>query len=313
MIIQPESMTFSDKTFSMIIYGSPGVGKTTLALSAPDPVLIDFDRGMCRVKAQHRKAAIFCDSYNEVLTDVMSPAMEDYKTVVVDTGGSFVTYLQDWAMKSNPAQNCQKNGAISLKGFGVVKAEFNRFTNYVRDTLHKNLIYVFHSQEQTDKDGNAIQRLMCEGAARNIVWTPCDFGGYVQMIGNRRVICFTPEQEFFAKGCHGVNGQMSVPDLGPNDPNDFISRLFDRARATIAEESEAFAPLREQYEKVMAQICDAVDRVVDVETANEAAAGIPLLDHALTSKREASAMLSARTKELGLVWDKQTKAYVEGE
>lgn len=88
MIIQPESMTFSDKTFSMIIYGSPGVGKTTLALSAPDPVLIDFDRGMCRVKAQHRKAAIFCDSYNEVLTDVMSPAIEDYKTVVVDTGGS---------------------------------------------------------------------------------------------------------------------------------------------------------------------------------------------------------------------------------
>lgn len=63
MIVQPEKMTFDNKKFSMILYGSPGVGKTTLALSAPAPIIIDFDRGMSRVKAQHRKAAIFCDTY----------------------------------------------------------------------------------------------------------------------------------------------------------------------------------------------------------------------------------------------------------
>ena len=31
MIKQPTEMTFNDKKFSMIIYGSPGLGKTTLA------------------------------------------------------------------------------------------------------------------------------------------------------------------------------------------------------------------------------------------------------------------------------------------
>ena len=40
-----------------------------------------------------------------------------------DTGEAFVTYLQDWAMRTNPAQNRQKNGAPSLKGFGAVKEE----------------------------------------------------------------------------------------------------------------------------------------------------------------------------------------------
>ena len=30
-IVRPESMDFSKQTFSMIIYGSPGVGKTTLS------------------------------------------------------------------------------------------------------------------------------------------------------------------------------------------------------------------------------------------------------------------------------------------
>lgn len=305
MIVKPENMTFDDKKFSMILYGSPGVGKTTLALSAPDPVLIDFDRGMSRVKAQHRKPAIFCKTYEEVLKDLESPDMLEFQTVVVDTGGSFVTYLQDWAMRANPSVNRQKNGALSLKGFGAVKQEFVRFTNYVKDTLNKNLIYVFHSQEQSDKDGNSQQRLMCEGAARNIVWTPCDFGGYVQMIGEKRVVCFTPEQEFFAKGCHGIKGHIVVPELTASEPNDFITKLFDIAKENIAEEAKAFEPVKQQYELVMKTVRDMVNAVVDIDTANKAAKDIPALSHALTSKKEASALLKEKTDSLGLKYTRE--------
>ena len=310
MIVQPEKMTFDNKKFSMILYGSPGVGKTTLALSAPAPIIIDFDRGMSRVKAQHRKAAIFCDTYEEVLSDIASADIKDYQAIIIDTGGSFVTYLQDWAMRSNPNVNQQKNGAISLKGFGAVKSEFTRFTNYVKDTLNKNLIYVFHSQEQTDKDGNTQQRLMCEGAAKNIVWTPCDFGGYVQMIGQQRVICFSPEQEFFAKGCHGISGKYNIPTLGLEDTNDFLTKLFEKAKGAIAAENAAYAPIREQYGNVMAQVQEIINGVTDIDTATAAAVSIPALDHALTSKKEAGAMLTAKTKALGLKWNKEAGCYV---
>lgn len=305
MIVKPENMNFSERKFSMIIYGSPGVGKTTLALSSPDPILIDFDRGMSRVRSQHRRPAIFCDTYEQVLEDIQSPNMLEFQTIIVDTGGSFISFLQDWAMRANPAQNRQKTGAISLKGFGAVKSEFVRFTNYVKDTLNKNLIYVFHSQEQTDKDGNSLQRLMCEGAAKNIVWTPCDFGGYVQMIGNQRVICFTPEQEYFAKGCHGIHGRYTIPELGENDANDFVTKLFAQARANIAAEAEAFAPVKEQYERVMATVRQMIDTVVDIDTANRAAKDIPALAHALTSLKEASALLKVKTDSLGLKYTKE--------
>lgn len=304
MIKKPEEMTFSDKKFSMLLYGAPGVGKTTLALSAPDPIIIDFDRGMSRVKAQHRKTAIFCDNYEEVLTDIKSPEVSDCQTLIIDTGGSFVTFLQDWAMRTNPTVNRQKNGAISLKGFGAVKSEFSRFTSMVKDVMNKNIIYVFHSQEQQDKDGNAQQRLMCEGAAKNIVWTPCDFGGYVQMIGDQRVICFSPEQEFFAKGCHGINGKYTIPNLGDADSNDFLTRIFDKAKANIEAENEAFAPIREQYDKTMIQVQDIIENIVDAETANAAVSSIPALEHVLTSEKEARAMLKARTDELGLKYTK---------
>lgn len=304
MIKKPEEMTFSDKKFSMLLYGAPGVGKTTLALSAPDPIIIDFDRGMSRVKAQHRKTAIFCDTYEEVLTDIKSPEVSDCQTLIIDTGGSFVTFLQDWAMRTNPTVNRQKNGAISLKGFGAVKSEFSRFTSMVKDVMNKNIIYVFHSQEQQDKDGNAQQRLMCEGAAKNIVWTPCDFGGYVQMIGDQRVICFSPEQEFFAKGCHGINGKYTIPNLGDADSNDFLTRIFDKAKANIEAENEAFAPIREQYDKTMIQVQDIIENIVDAETANAAVSSIPALEHVLISEKEARAMLKARTDELGLKYTK---------
>ena len=306
MIVKPENMSFDDKKFSMILYGSPGVGKTTLALSAPDPVLIDFDRGMSRVKAQHRKPAIFCNTYEEVLKDLSSPDMMEFQTIVVDTGGSFVTYLQDWAMRVNPTVNRQKNGALSLKGFGAVKQECIRFTSYVKDTLNKNLIYVFHSQEQQDRDGNPQQRLMCEGAFRNVVWTPCDFGGYVQMIGDKRYVCFSPEQEYFAKHCHGVEGRIEIPELGPNVINNFIAKeVFDKAKANIAAEAEAFELAKKQYELVMNTVREMVNTVVDIETANRAAKDIPTLAHALTSKKEASAMLKEKADSLGLKYTKE--------
>ena len=154
-------------------------------------------------------------------------------------------------MRTNPTVNKQKNGSISLKGFGAVKSEFSRFTSYIKDILNKNVIYVFHSEEKTDKDGNTQQRLMCEGATKNIVWTPCDFGGYVQMIGNRRVISFTPEQEFFAKGCHGIEGQMEIPAVGPMDKNDFLARLFDQAKKNIEAENQAFARLRPSMKRLL--------------------------------------------------------------
>lgn len=309
--VRPEAMDFSKQTFSAIIYGSPGVGKSTLALSAPDPVLIDFDRGISRVRARHRKTSIICDTYEEVLADVKSPEMAEFKTLVIDTGGSFVAFLKDWAMRIKGAK--QKNGEFnSLKGFGYVKSEFGNFTEYVKNVLNKNIIYVFHSQEQADKDGNPTQRLMCEGSVRNTVWNPCDFGGYVQMIGSQRMICFSPEQEYFAKGTHGITGRWPVPELDDTTPNDFMARLFEQAQANIAQEREQYEPLRKQYENIMESVRAIIGNVEDIETANEAARALPALAHALTSKKEASALLKARTDALGLKYTKEGYVQREG-
>lgn len=309
-VIQPDQMDFSSKKFSMIISGSPGIGKTTLALSAPDPILIDVDRGISRVQARHRKPAIIGDTYEEILQDITaSPEAKAAQTLIMDTGGAFVTLLQDWAMRQNPSLHRQKNGAISLKGFGAVKTEFTRFTNLLQYTMDKNIIYVFHTLEERDGDTTK-QRLMCEGAARNIVWQPCDLGCHLQLVGDKRFIGFTPTEQYFAKGCYGIKGLIEVPELTDDAPNNLISLLFERARKNIAAESQYFAAEKDRYHAAIRQADALIDSVVDGESAVKAGQEIKKITHALTSEREARAKLSEKIKALGLKWDRERREYV---
>lgn len=311
-IVRPESMDFSKQTFSAIIYGSPGMGKTTLAISSPKPVLIDFDNGVSRVAASHRVPTIVCSTYEEVLADIDSPEMNEFDTIVIDTGGSFVTYLKDWAVRTKKDAKTQKGTVNTLKVFGYVKSEFAAFTEKITKVLKKNVIYVFHSEEKSNNDV-VTQRLMCEGAARNTVWNGCDFGGYLQMINNERKLCFTPTDEYFAKGTHGIVGNWSIPTLDTKTPNDFMTRLFDQARRSIIEEAAANSKQRAQYEETMGDVRAIVDGVTDQDTANQALDLISNLEHALTSRKEAGALLNAKAKELGLKYDAKAKAYVPRE
>lgn len=309
MILQPSEMNFSNKNFSMIISGSPGTGKTTLALSAPGPILIDFDKGISRVKAQHRSATIVSNTYEEVLQDIQSDEVKEAQTIIIDTGGSFVTLLQDWAMRSNPAANKQKNGAISLKGFGAVKNEFVRFTNTLQYTMNKNIIYIFHTVEERDGD-NVRQRLLCEGAARNLVWQPCDLGCYMFMVGQERVLGFTPTEEYFAKGSYGINGIIKVPKLDDDKPNNLLTQLFEKARQEIAEESKIYEADKKAYQAVMKKGKKIIEGIEDAEGAEKAVSEIKKLDHILTSKRELNAVFQQQIRQIGVTFDKESGKYV---
>ena len=51
MIRKLEDYDFGEKKIRMLLAGPPGIGKSTLAMSAPAPLLIDTDGGFDRVIA----------------------------------------------------------------------------------------------------------------------------------------------------------------------------------------------------------------------------------------------------------------------
>ena len=303
-IVKPTEMDFSNKNIIMIISGLPGTGKTTLALSAPDVLLIDTDEGMARVNPAHRKDASICKTYEEVLADIKA-AEGTYKTIVVDTTGALIEYMKDWAMRTDPKAS-KKDGGFSLQGYGTIKTEFNRLSAELRKKF--NVIFLFH-ENMTKQEETVFYELVVEGATRTLVYQPADLAAHLFIQNGRRYLGFTPTEQYSAKSAYGIKGLVEVPELKDGDPNDFLTRLFDKVRKNLASESKKIAPEKDAYAEAINEaktICAAVNSPEDVPFAVDT---IGKLNHALTSEKESKAMLKARLEELGIVWDKANKIY----
>ena len=87
LIKKPNELTVKN-ALSALIYGQPGMGKTTLALSSPQPLLLDFDGGVHRVNAAHRVDTVQISKWEEVDEVLTSGEIAEYKTIVIDTAGS---------------------------------------------------------------------------------------------------------------------------------------------------------------------------------------------------------------------------------
>jgi len=306
MIIQPENMRFDDKKIFMILSGLPGVGKTTLALSAPNPLLIDCDQGIVRVDPAHRKPTADAKTYEELRDDIRSIKDGMFETVILDTCGALIELMKDWALRTEPAAS-KKSGGFSQQGYGVVKSEFLRFSAELRKRF--NVIYVFHASRERTDDGEFYD-IICEGSTKTIVWQPADLGAYLHIINGERMMGFSPTMFYNAKSAYGIKGLVKVPELEKGDQNDFLTKLFDRIRSNIAAENAQGASEREAYERIMAEGIALIEKVENPEDMPAAADGIKALDKALTSEKELKSRLAARMKEKGIVWDKERKAYV---
>lgn len=308
MIVKPENMSFKDKNLIMIISGLPGTGKTTLALSAPDVLLIDTDEGICRVRPEHRRDSSMCKTYEDILADIKA-AEGTYKTIVIDTAGALIDYIKDFAVRTD-AKASKSSGGISLQGFGIVKQEFLRLSNELRKKF--NVIYLFHEQMEKNNE-EVFYSIICEGAAKTLVYQPADLAAHLFIQNGERYLGFTPTANYTAKAAYGIKGLVKVPELPEGTPNNFLEKLFATVRTNLEKESEALLGEKAKYEKAMADGMEFIKQLEKPEEASGCAGTIKALEHALTSEKELKAAFNARLSELGIKWDKETKAYVYAE
>jgi hypothetical protein len=307
MIRNPNEIAEGSKKIRMLIAGYPGIGKSTLALSSPRPLHIDVDFGIDRIEPRYRVPYIQPNSYDEILDDLTPDNLKDFDTLVFDTGGKLISLMSLWAIKKDPKYG-QRDGSLSLKGYGFVGKEFVRLMDYCFYELQKNIVIVFHATEEKDGDNTRL-RIKVEGQTKNNVWEPMDLGGFIEVYGNDRTIGFSNCERYFAKGTRGISGVIKIPTLGPDSPNDFLTKLFDRYNEKAAAEVAKNAEAKVAYDMAMGFGKTIIDSITDAETANAAIGPFGQIHHALTSKKELGVRWNAKIKELGLFYDKVLKQY----
>lgn len=125
-------------------YGPGGVGKTTLASTAPRPIFLDAEEGCKALGARGIDVAVV-----QVKTwkDVQEAwgiikASPDYDTVVVDPVGAFIGLL---------IEEIKGGGDMSLAKWGIAKDKMSKFIWAVKSS-GKHVIFIAHEAKDKDED-----------------------------------------------------------------------------------------------------------------------------------------------------------------
>ena len=276
---------------NVVVYGPPGLGKTSLAFTAEAPLLLDFDNGSHR--AAGRKDVVRVASWSDVV-GITQEDLAPYSTIVIDTAGRALDAITADIIKTDPKGH--KNGSLTLPGYGTLKSRFTGFMKLM-NSFGKDVVLIAHMDEQRNGD-DVIERLDVQGGSKGEIYKAADAMGRLVMEGGKRYLKFSPADAAFGKN-PGQLEPLLVPHNDATEFDDFLARIIagtkDRLNA-MSEDQKAAKQAQDALREALAGASDAV--------------GInALLDQAKAAGPVAKSMLHARATELGMVFDKAAGAY----
>lgn len=297
LIRKPQELSIPTK-IKALVYGQAGMGKTTLALSSPKPLLLDFDNGIHRVNYEHQSDTVQIHNWQEAV-QVINEDLSAYETIVVDTIGKMMDYIID---------DVDSKGFSGWKRWEKINDEFTTFTREL-SKRNKNIIFVAHRDTRKEGDETVFVPALREKNYTAIV-TELDLLGYVEVKGSKRTITFNPTGRNDGKNTCNLPGLMNIPTV-VNPQGQALDNKFFQTQiiAPYAANLQARANTVKAYDSVIAEIKDNINLLTDELSANDFIGRIDSFNHVGNSKAVASKMLANKAKEIGLSLNTNTKKY----
>lgn len=230
----------------ILLYGSPGCGKTSVANTAKNPILIDTDRGADRaaMRVDTLMASKWMDIENE------KESIKTYDTVILDTCKSCLDeYISDFVVSQN-----YKLKSNTLKRFGEMAEKFKDFVNFLRQN-QSDIIFICHDKEQTE--GDVVKHSPeCTGQSKDLLLRIADQVGYVTMVNGQRTIVFDPTDTTIGKNVAQIP-PMAIPTTDSIDFQNCMANIIDKVKKALVNKSEAQKEAQAALEEARKKVSEA--------------------------------------------------------
>lgn len=293
-LIKQPNEPLTTQSIVTLLYGQPGIGKTTWSLSAPEPLLLDFDGGIKRVAPKDRKAYVPIKSWEDAIEVIQNEDLSQYKTLVIDTAGMALDFLSMKIIKDNPKLGY--GAELSLKGFGKLKSDFRAFTSLCK-SKGKHLVFVAHDRESTDGDNKYI-RPDITGGSLSLLTREADLVGYMEALATRRTVSFTPTSRAYGKNTGGLPDTIELSKMS-------LSQVFSHYQ----NEQDRHIEILQDYNDLIAVIDSNIESIDSPESAREVAETLGNLEVIWDSKIYAQARYKDALNQAGIKYNAKTKEY----
>lgn len=318
------------KNLVMLVYGSPGDGKTTLAISAPNPVLLDMDGGVGRTLAAHRcpvvqglngkplpwapRVKVGNEDEPSVLGALEEIKNSPFQTIVVDTVGKLLDAMTDAIVSANPGMK-QRDGSLALKGYGLRKRMFKDFVSQCLG-MGKNVVFIAHAQESKVGDDIKVSPII-GGSSETDLMTEIDLAGYLTNIAGKRLLFWGNDgsglaKQFTAKNTCFLPNVMEIPVVADANgnvtaPNNFLQGVIDYYNQNQTKKEE----LNAKYASLCAKANDLINAAKNEKQVNKLLRTFKdETEHIYDSRIVVLKSLHAKATSLGLKYDKENDEYV---
>lgn len=187
--IKPHKVSRNLRGYSVLFYGTPKSGKTTIASKFPGALVLAFEKGYSAIPGIMAKPINTWGEFKKILSELRDPAVKEiFQTVVIDTADIAYSYCEKYICGvASDAKNSYGNIADIPYGKGY-KMAAQEFDECIRKILQMDfgLVLISHSVDKVFKDENGVEYNQIiptlDNRARLICERTCDIIGYSRAV-----------------------------------------------------------------------------------------------------------------------------------